>query len=37
MTFALGNKGCASIKYRPVVDTTLDDSVASIPPAPRVY
>jgi len=37
MTFALGNKGCASIKYRPVVDNTLDDSVASIPPAPRVY
>ncbi|KAI8036691.1 hypothetical protein M5D96_010492 [Drosophila gunungcola] len=37
MTYVLDNAGCASVKYRPVVDTTLDDSVAPIPPAPRTY
>ncbi|XP_017080823.1 succinate dehydrogenase [ubiquinone] flavoprotein subunit, mitochondrial [Drosophila eugracilis] len=37
MTFALGNNGCASIKYRAVVDEPLDDSIASIPPAIRTY
>ncbi|EDV39419.1 uncharacterized protein Dana_GF24501 [Drosophila ananassae] len=37
LTFSEPGKGCATIKYRPVIDTTLDDSVASIPPAPRTY
>ncbi|KAL7734555.1 hypothetical protein ACLKA6_010868 [Drosophila palustris] len=37
MTFMEGEDGCATIKYRPVIDETLDDTVKSIPPAPRKY
>ncbi|XP_017137830.1 succinate dehydrogenase [ubiquinone] flavoprotein subunit, mitochondrial [Drosophila miranda] len=37
LTFAQGDEGCATIKYREVIDNTLDDSLASIPPAPRTY
>ncbi|XP_062130384.1 succinate dehydrogenase [ubiquinone] flavoprotein subunit, mitochondrial [Drosophila sulfurigaster albostrigata] len=37
MTFLEGDEGCATIRYRAVIDETLDDSVAPIPPAPRTY
>ncbi|EDV97208.1 succinate dehydrogenase [ubiquinone] flavoprotein subunit, mitochondrial [Drosophila grimshawi] len=37
LTFAEGDEGCTTIKYRPVIDETLDDSLQSIPPASRTY
>ncbi|EDW40148.1 GL25074 [Drosophila persimilis] len=37
LTFAQGDEGCATIKYREVIDNTLDDTLAPIPPAPRTY
>ncbi|XP_034475882.1 succinate dehydrogenase [ubiquinone] flavoprotein subunit, mitochondrial [Drosophila innubila] len=37
MTIMEGDEGCATVKYRPVIDETLDDTVKSIPPAPRTY
>ncbi|XP_017840702.2 LOW QUALITY PROTEIN: succinate dehydrogenase [ubiquinone] flavoprotein subunit, mitochondrial [Drosophila busckii] len=38
MTFAVNDEGCVNIRYRKVIDETLDaDEVPSLPPAPRTY
>lgn len=37
MTIMEGDAGCAIIRYRRVIDETLDDTIRSIPPAPRTY
>lgn len=37
LTFAQDDEGCVVIKYRQVIDKTLDDTINSIPPAPRTY